>query len=189
MWLGKAEKDSHLALSMIKKWGQARLLVDKTLSPQAQRAAALAMIKDPFNKPSWGALTHLFQRQYWNRIWIVQEVTLREKIMWFECVMCGDEEILSGYLWIAMTLWEELIYGDTSTLINMYQGHTIRGSGYILYANRLLFLFNEQDTRNASKPYADRLDNILYYTKGHLASDPRDKVYGVLGLLDEVHPG
>jgi hypothetical protein len=63
------------------------------------------MIDDPFDEPSWTALAYLFQRQYRKRIWIVQEGTLRAKTMWFQCVMCGDEEILSYYLWVAMVFW------------------------------------------------------------------------------------
>ncbi|PMD28865.1 heterokaryon incompatibility, partial [Hyaloscypha variabilis F] len=59
MWLGKEADNSHLAMSMIETW-----------------AAVLENIKDSFNKPSWTAMRYFFERPYWRRIWIVQEVVL-----------------------------------------------------------------------------------------------------------------
>jgi hypothetical protein len=120
MWLGKEADNSHLAMSMIETWGKTRMrkVILEATETSKVAAAVLENIKDPFNKPSWTAMRYFFERPYWRRIWIVQEVVLSRDAV----LICGEIELKFLYLYAAANSWTDLalLTNETSTLIKYH---------------------------------------------------------------------
>lgn len=76
VWLGPSYEDSDLAIKLVKELYDHR----KSVSWVTQRFSM------PDIKLALQALVHLLDRDYWWRIWIVQEVTVAQRIVFY----CGD---------------------------------------------------------------------------------------------------
>jgi hypothetical protein len=71
VWLGTASIDSDIAMRMISNM---------------QHGAVKA---DDLNKPEWVAVLRVLPRDYWSRIWILQEISWANDIT----IACGDIEV------------------------------------------------------------------------------------------------
>jgi hypothetical protein len=69
-WLGDADNESELAFSLLQDLND--FLHDRT--------KRLKILKDPKNLESLYGLYSLFYREYWWRVWVIQEVTLAKII-------------------------------------------------------------------------------------------------------------
>jgi hypothetical protein len=70
MWLGEEENSSDMAMNFLNEFRQ-------VLAEDSQgRAQISQMLGDAAYDPAWVALRHLFERPYWSRLWILQEVLL-----------------------------------------------------------------------------------------------------------------
>jgi hypothetical protein len=94
---------------------------------------------------------------YFNRVWIVQEVSLAKKIR----LLCGSE---------ALT-WEVVEWG-----VRGLDQMNIKAA---VYPTTIDKLFKEKDVKNR------RLDEVVATYSRHNCQDLRDKVYGFLGLVPE----
>ncbi|KAJ4296565.1 hypothetical protein N0V90_006611 [Kalmusia sp. IMI 367209] len=143
----------------------------------------LEVKRDPPGVPnqSWGSLQTFFSDPYWGRVWVLQEMVLAQKL-W---IMVGNY-ILD---------YEGVV--DSVQLVRQFSLQSSQGKGLIPY--EILYLLrlpewipttnhmvvdefrgytkNLEDMNNASK-----LEAILS-TLEYQASDPRDKVYALQGLL------
>jgi len=181
MWLGVEQDDSHLAMSMIEAWGRAYSNTDKDLDSKRSAAAALAMLNDPFDEAGWKAINLFLQRPYWKRIWIVQEVALPQRAL----IVCGNAVFESVYFWCVITLWESLIQPEVTNLVTADQQMTIINSGHRSSLSLMIFHSRQVLGPKPDTPFVSKLQQHILGTRHHSASDPRDKVYGLLGLVDE----
>ncbi|KAF2035450.1 hypothetical protein EK21DRAFT_54377, partial [Setomelanomma holmii] len=110
------------------------------------------------------SLDDLLRRPYWSRIWIIQEVVVAIDLI----LMCGD----SCLEWL---VFAKFIYLETG-LLNWpppTESHVVRLRSK---ANNVLRLaIWSQDGLD--------LERVLNLSEAATASDPRDKVYAVLGLV------
>ncbi|CAI6097411.1 unnamed protein product [Clonostachys chloroleuca] len=114
----------------------------------------------PANAPEWETLDALLWRPWFVRIWIVQEITLARDAV----VFCGNETISwDKFLWIIWFLRLRNLEGtynlDVSPAFRLGILGSAHRSGRALPLLELLGLFRRS-----------------------LATDPHDKVYGLLGL-------
>jgi hypothetical protein len=179
MWLGEAQDDSHLAMSKIDAWGKAYYNMEKDLDNKSKVAAALAIIDNPFEETSWKAIRKFLQRPYWKRIWIVQEIALSQQAI----MICGGSAFESIYFWFAITFWEVVIQPEVLDMVTSDNKMTIVNCGH--RSSLSLFHFHGQQAfERPVTPFALTLQQHLIGTRSHLATDPRDKVYALLGLVD-----
>ncbi|OBS22640.1 hypothetical protein FPOA_08973 [Fusarium poae] len=107
------------------------------------------------------AIKVLFDRPWFYRVWILQEITFARSAI----VVCGTHEVewesfLKFYHWNVSTRWmDHLPYS-----INYSVSPTLRGGHFL--------------------PYGERLIKTLIDTRLCGATDPRDKLYAILPLLD-----
>jgi len=80
-WLGLSSDDSGVAFSLLR-------ILD-TKSPEDLYEAVLLMDESNQYKRAWMAIANLLNRDYWNRIWTLQEVVLAKKV-WF---LAGPDSI------------------------------------------------------------------------------------------------
>jgi hypothetical protein len=170
VWLGPSYRDSDLAIDFAKE------LYDHRESVRwiTQRFSM------PDVKLALQALGNLLARKYWRRIWIVQEVTVAQRIVFY----CGDLFIDAQILRIVQQLFLRMLKHDGFTrdlLLEALQGDEP-------CRNRLLF---------DGVQGIDRWKQILLSTKPSFytcvihhsfreSSDPRDMIYALAALANET---
>jgi hypothetical protein len=105
-------------------------------------------------------LDDVASREYWDRVWIIQEVVLARKMM----MLAGDTECPSS-----LDLW--LVEGNHD-----YKSYYQTKMRHVLGLQRRRKYDNLMTLREA-----------MVLTNRSQASDPRDKVFGVLALIERTH--
>ncbi len=170
VWLGTSYDDSDLAIKLVKELYDYRESVRRV----TQRFSI------PGIRSALQALRRLFDREYWWRIWIVQEVTVAQRIVFY----CGDLFIDAESLCSVQQLFFRLSrsYGSTRDLL----GRALRGDQ--ICRNRLLFDGVEGINRwkqilLSTKP---RLYTCVIHHSFRDSSDPRDMIYALAALANET---
>ncbi|KAF8857459.1 hypothetical protein BDZ45DRAFT_433019 [Acephala macrosclerotiorum] len=189
-WLGEAEDDTHLAFSLIERRADAILATSPKLenwpNGEAMRLA-VATIENPFDECGWAAIGTLFRNTYWGRVWIVQEVSLARRYV----IICGGNEILfdkirwSFRAWVSgdlrISLLEQLLKSAThATEFYPFMKFSLEQED----AGAGVKTRREADSEPSARQALSRLPFLLKRASALSATDPRDKIYGILGLLN-----
>ncbi|KAI0455653.1 heterokaryon incompatibility protein-domain-containing protein [Xylaria acuta] len=153
IWLGPSENDSELAKDFL----QDIIITEndpKEITNLLLSRTRLRAVK---------AVVRLFQRDYWRRLWIVQEVFNANSIK----VYCGDS---TGLPWGVYKRAAHVQSTDlTYSRVLAYEG-----------PNSLL------DLDSVNSLGEESLLNVVRACRRKLTSEPRDRIFGVLGVLPEV---
>ncbi|KAF2994047.1 hypothetical protein E8E13_001037 [Curvularia kusanoi] len=176
IWLGPEYSDSKKAICLIKD------LADLAKS----QGSVPSMIRNDDKRKDFPALVSLFERPYWSRLWIVQEVFLPDpsKIT----VYCGESKIP----WNACTAASRALTKDKKHIEERYPANQDHSRDLRTSLQRFSFaqvlahhgpasLFDStlRGSNNQS------LLTVMRVCRDKLAANPLDKVYGVRGLLSE----
>lgn len=171
VWLGPEGDDSDLATALL-----------QDVSTAVQAGADRIQVMNLFSKAqdrSLPALAALFERKYWNRLWIVQEIFNAASIH----VYCGSSQPLP---WVVYQTASHLFQQHKKDLENFLpQNHSIVSQTQYSYSQMLAY------SGPGSLPELDSLVSlgdeallaVLRACRTKLSSDPRDKVFGILGVL------
>jgi hypothetical protein len=173
-WLGKEADNSAMAFNLLSK------LAGVNASGSKRELASFLGQAEFDNLPlgSWNALQVFFERPYWKRLWIVQEIVLSNSTM---AVMCGDMNIGWGYFQHAI----DLLATDFSLLHSRYTRdanalgvptHPLQGFVRLQQLSRFYQPCSEGKVRLS-------LGDVLSTARLSEQSDDRDKVYGVMSLI------
>jgi hypothetical protein len=179
VWLGQEAHQSQLAMKLLTD--PERPLMSQTPLTETglenEKKWITSSIADGSKKQAWLALTALYQRPYWKRVWILQEIFSNDRIS----VICGSHWAgWTTFVYVALYLYSKLpqahpthpLYSNTLALEILQAVPNIRlfmaGAGFKI-------------SDFASLPLHDLLGLYGY----HECTDPRDKVYGLLGLTRE----
>ena len=180
-WLGEEENESGKAINLIEALAKAGR-EDRGHELEAR------LTKEPnyLGNGSWIALHELMQRPYWTRLWIIQEIVLGSSGVVIRCgnnfidwkSFCAGIGVLFKHLWIVKDslLERELYLRKSST-----DPRWITESLHFVYRDlRVLSQYEEQG--------GDRLGfgRLLDIANDACSSDIRDKVYGLVGIMDPV---
>lgn len=164
VWLGEAADESHLVFQHIKEWQASQ-------EQPARRTSRLRPLAMPPHMPWFEGATleayeKLCQRPWFTRLWVVQEIVLSRRAI----VLCGQDEELFNRLIPGFSK-----YNDFHHPLNRISG-----------TDRLKRL-DEMRLLGGSEGLACTSDfgSLLGYTRLCEATDPKDKVYGVLGLFNQ----
>ncbi|KAI0878849.1 HET-domain-containing protein [Hypoxylon argillaceum] len=190
IWLGKEDEHTGVAIKVLKSL--ARVSPALTQTPRRFRS---------FNTDSFRILDSLdklckdlgirdvylqdllhyaafLQRKWFTRMWVIQESFFAAATT----VFCGEREIE----WAAIKESSRVIsQAGMDTLIKAYVGYATQHSLDVdtiklpdnRLSNQLIFGSLQSTTGEALK-----LGQLLYYSRLFEASDPRDKVFAILGL-------
>lgn len=166
VWLGAKSHDSNKAF---------RFMRDLAGSPQN----AQSRIESESHEPDFEALVNLFERDYWSRVWVVQEILNGKSVN----VCCGKESIT----------WQSLL--DLVKLLEQHEGslklsfrpdrknsQNRQSYAHVLISGGPSSVENLKQYRGQG---ARSLLDVLRICRTKHASQPRDKVYGILGMLHE----
>lgn len=173
IWLGNEGDESDKAMGLIR-------ILSNACETGEDRALGTALRKQPdlLGRGCWRALSKLLDRPYWDRLWVLQEIALG---VGRTSILCGQKAVT----------WRELYNASFS-----FGTHNVD----------VMFSLIDQERRDAGLPAAGLKRNKLTHldteqlvqagrAKGQfmcmldlgrksLAMDPKDKVYGLLGMLE-----
>ncbi|KAK1827213.1 HET-domain-containing protein [Podospora conica] len=118
----------------------------------------------------WEALDRLFERPWWSRTWVVQEIWISTSAI----LQCGRTTLKWKTLQKAMDYseaWDDMGYRVQNTLRSKSWGALKRRYGLAIHIAKQRLL-----------GWA-RLSDLLWNTWDREATDPRDKVFALVGLL------
>lgn len=165
-WLGPSYEDSSLAFEFVRDMGEHHVDQSWAVGELKNRTAQLH------------ALSKLFQREYWMRMWVLQELTVAKSIT----IYCGDDSV-SG----------EALVRVQRLLVR------IRGSGLTYYELLLAMdsdvfamdvigdeglLKIQQWNDSASEKDLSFCECLLLHAD-RSATDPRDLIYGLANIANE----
>jgi hypothetical protein len=194
IWLGPDSDDSHLAVQTIKDYSLRWM--ERTL----RRGNPLAEDKNANSSPllTWGeyvdsgimerleAIKNLMHRLWWTRVWVVQEAALAHIVVLY----CGKSSPIT---------WEQLLHTsqfllESDTKLDFSRGDDQKLekiAAYALLNTRFALIDIFASIGSILEKFStDRqlsLGEALVLTRKLQATDPRDKVYAVLGLVGSVY--
>jgi len=166
-WLGVCYDDSDLAMDLLKAWA----------IPSQQNGnmqGVLSRIRDPFNQRAWRAVQGLLKRPFWERVWVLQEITFSRDVL----VRCGSKEVSWEDLGWVVQNWAQLYHPANSQFLTNEDLRLVSLTKTSQVARMcLLRLSQVSGERNTS------FDTITHSSASY-ATDARDKVYALLGFSE-----
>ena len=173
IWFGPSSDNSDLAMSSLASLNEILSVVDNL---EAVDRSSLASHGLPiFDDPIWPAITRLYFRKWFTRLWVMQEALLAKEIY----VLCGEEAVM----------WEQIV-----KFANYYR--TTRMLDVVLEYHKIPYNNPElPDHGFSAAPILDILRNmiedgsvincigLLEMARRKLSKEPVDRVYGVLAIL------
>lgn len=158
-WIGSDYLDSELAFSLLGRLGRQCEMTranELLASPDGDTPDwSQAPVALPWDTAEWDAIYDVYSRDWFERLWVVQEIKLGSIS---SVLKCGDDELP----------WS--VFRRATLCINNKQHDTIRWQ--IIRAPYHLCI----DTGDSS------FEEILVDNHDRLCYDPRDKVYGLMNL-------
>ena len=161
-WIGPATNSSSLALSTLAYFGSQVEYTTCNNHLRSPDAVELDWwhnsVELPYNDTAWQALDDLFNSSWFERLWIVQEVLMCRR---GSILQCGNEVVP----------WN---------LIRLSVLRLVRKNSPSLSLSKAL-----RRIRNSfCWPHYTPLE-LLAGNEGRKCTDPRDRIYGILGLIPE----
>lgn len=169
-WTGEAEPDSEEGIMILM---QLALLGTRLVFSNAINPPLLEEIGFDIKSTSWSKLDHLLNREYWLRMWVLQELAVN----FHNVVFLFGKFSLRGDVFE----YTSLGYQRLTTFPNVQDDYDqIVGER----PNGLYSAFFLCTLVRASKIKPD-LQTLLQLTDRFKATDPRDKVYALLNLVSD----
>ncbi|KAH8659958.1 hypothetical protein BX600DRAFT_467000 [Xylariales sp. PMI_506] len=159
--------------SWVRQWNRMRTLECKQWQGQIFNPKA----DEPSLSEMFFGLIDFCNLPYWSRLWIVQEVLLAKKLL-----LCFGDDARTTRGWDLLSRARSCL-DRIPTLWNLDSSmaepiKTIQNS-----------LSYQLDRLREGYGKGWPLHKLVEITEGTLCRDPRDKVYGLLGLAKDCHPG
>jgi hypothetical protein len=178
-WVGEEADGSHKAIQLVRD-----LAGHESEQSIEQLVAELHHDPNYLGNGSWLALHEFMQRPYWSRLWIIQEMVMGASGL---VIRCGDSSIdwitfsagmdtLKNHLW---SIKDELLEFDFADDENHEAGWATTS---IHLANDLAVLSKNQEDGKQWLTFG----RILEIAHSADCQDPKDKVYGLLAMLEDV---
>jgi Heterokaryon incompatibility protein (HET) len=177
-WLGEAAYHIRAAFPLLPTLST----LSKELNERS-RDQLVKLIRDSNSKDlqAWQALADLFSRSLWRRTWVAQEVALAKTVI----IFCGREfstslDLITGFLDVFVLIVDTIIALQREGKDPHSHFVILRPCGAYSYGVGRLIEIRRLSLNEAS----NSLLNLLKLVRRLDATDPRDKIYGVLGLID-----
>ena len=182
VWLGSESDGNNEALDAMVQ----QFCLHEEIFSDSKKSISETQYKLWLQNMPWTQILALCAREYWYRLWIIQELAFNRHMTLF---MCGEKQLSREMIQATITadpLWDlyasikdnfkEISLGSTRKAIPSQE------SSYILLKRVIILLgLNWKGPGTSEADFATILDT------GQTArcKDPRDKVYGLLGLFPD----
>ena len=181
-WLGKPDEQSGKAFDLIDSLSTAW---SKGVGEELEHR----LREDPtyLGSGNWSALHEIMKRPYWSRLWIIQEIVLGSSSAVLYCgnrsvkweSFCQGIGFLFEYLW---TTKDGITDREVRTMYPERRDYPAWSTTSLHLVFRDLWGLSRIESRGGE----DRpsFGQLLDLAKSGEAQDPRDKVYGLVGMMD-----
>ncbi|KAL5323133.1 hypothetical protein ACEPPN_007661 [Leptodophora sp. 'Broadleaf-Isolate-01'] len=175
-WLGAPTTDSKVALDFALELVE---MMQETLDPDLRpfgledsepstsdlevKAMEIVHILG-YEDPGWLALRRLFERDWFSRVWVIQEAMVAKDLILY----WGPETIR----------WEVIV----ELVLNLNRFHLL-GTKIFQYRSTATGHLLIMRVQQCKERRAVSLHDLLLLSSGHCSTDPRDKIYALLGLI------
>ena len=175
IWLGQSGGDHELALNILSSWKPALNVLTPAGGPllavlnqlSSDEATWLYLVSSVSSERHWAAIDNILKRPWWGRAWVIQEATGPVRTY----VLCGNATIDFP------DLVKSLLVGRLITQMPGYPFQALNTrKAYCMHMMAELRKFKQLQLLDA-----------LQFTRSFTCADPRDKVYVVLGLVQNSH--
>ncbi|KAK7959369.1 uncharacterized protein PG986_004223 [Apiospora aurea] len=167
---------------------------DKTLSDSYWDRTSLPDLETQEGRKTWVNLLNFWSQDWYFRTWVLQEIVLAAKVVILYQDTAISLDAITGFWSLAGShglprvlrigrfadMYNRVRHLSPVSSIKTLQDRRERGHG--VEGN------SDDDTRGAVEgvdTFAPSLLELLCLSRSNLATDPRDKVYGLLGLTDD----
>lgn len=158
MWLGTESDHADEAFELIRRCGP--------MNSISQDVLAQSVINDEAGAK---ALTRLLRRDYWNRMWVFQEIVLANKAV----VHCGKLRApWSNFRWLDLVSSNHKLWLPAQV-----------ERPWLFELRRALFTIAHFCVSSAE---ACHVNNVLHSTRHLLCQDPRDKLFALRGVCEAL---
>ena len=160
VWLGPATQSSDVGFAALKWLGTQVELADNGWWYQSPNARNISLDLDqplPFTPVQWEAIKDVLKLSWFSRLWVIQEVSLASPQSYLQC---GQDQIS---------------YHDLRRAL----AALVERAGV---PNEISYVLNDKND-TLYGPGCRTVCNVLSTSRQHACSDPRDKIYGMLGFL------
>jgi hypothetical protein len=184
IWLGRADEYTPAAAETIKRVAAypKDAFVRSEVKPfRNSDSEVYAKCNLPYTSwMDWCSLAALLKRQWFSRLWIIQETILSRSLV----LLCGKHEIswadLVGAARNIEARCQVLGWSPSTMFIEIDQIAVPLEDNVVSLAQWRDYFHN----KNPSEAWRFTLEELIYATWVFNATDARDKVYGILGLVD-----
>lgn len=176
-WLGDSTTPSDIGMATVPRVMKALQAKMEQHDPRELRYlpdAHLVKYKFPQrNSAALRCLFHIFERPWFRRVWIIQELALAPQAL----LLCGAQKVQWQDFVTVTTLCWELFTNEASVAVR---------------SGRYFALYIIQPTKEeAQQDILPNLANLVARSSVAEATDPRDKVFALIGLAKErgTHAG
>jgi hypothetical protein len=196
-WLGPSDESSSRALACARDIFQPlkKHMMDPNPNAWLRDSEVPMQLRDAISRKDtdqglgnkvWNSLSALLDRTYWHRVWVVQELALGRTV----ALYCGDDWITLDNL-ILISHWLGQIVGTGAPEafdIGLWSSISSRLGYSSLKFRPLERIFNFRVGNVGRLGSAGGFDVVSLF-RGYGATDPRDNIYGLLGLVNlEIEP-
>jgi len=173
VWLGPEADDSSRAMDLIHTLSNScKSGTDKALGMALRQYSGL------LGRGVWVAFSKLLERPYWNRMWIIQELSMGGQRA---PILCGHKTVIWEDFFRAIYKFGQHNVDVLFACINLEREAAGLGQGG-LNRNRIIHIDLEHHTQaGLGDP---QFMCLLDLARKSDATDQRDKVYGILGLME-----
>jgi hypothetical protein len=171
VWLGQTSSSSDIAFSFLVTAASNRLEIEDWVS-KAWKCPNLSV--------RWSAIHDIVNRDYWRRVWIIQEIFFARSII----VRCGFRTIRwADFILVFNTIiYSYHLISPLSSITGTEETNSMLPG--ILAKSHLPSSIDQWRT-SADNGEDVSLEMLLMTYRNSLSTDPRDKVYGIVGMTGQ----
>jgi hypothetical protein len=118
----------------------------------------------------WPVLVDFFDREWWRRVWVRQEIAMSQQAV----VLCGGGSVEWGDV-AAICHWMKIFAADLDSKTRRFRARHRSG----VYSGEDLEYFRQTLKTKGEVDFK----TMLLHARDCEATDPRDKVFGILGMI------
>ena len=172
IWLGDEADDSRLAFVFVRAMVPLLEFLQTSKNEQQVRRERFP----PLNSVEWRSVSALLSRPWFGRMWVLQEYTLARSAK----VVCGKDMML----WEELSRFISLMEAERGRWFYLFKSNQLEGVSANFLRERLRYMLAIKQIFEA-RNRVELMENLMY-SRWFQATDPRDKIYAVLGLSTKV---
>lgn len=166
VWLGQGDEDTQRGMAFLDKFWDER--------PKYARGGLGEFLFGSNTTVPWEGICKILQFEWWSRIWTVEEfIVAKELTIW-----CGDQTVPWRNL-LELTTFVDL--ASRSHLLSTEERARHQPTTDLVKERQEYISLRDEYQIDSGFP----LERLWQVTKRHQAHDPRDKIFALLGLLNQ----